>query len=530
MCGLFFVMAHGRSKGEVRDMVDRGLRAQSHRGPDGRGIEIVEGRDGVVAGIGHLRLSILDPRPESDQPLRDDESGSILAFNGEIYNYRELRGELRPRALFEKSIGDTAVMLAGLVDHGPAFLPRMNGMWAYILHDPARETIQIGRDRFGIKPLYVYHQPGELLILSSEIKGILAVVGGRAASAERIAEYLVRGRTNFSGGTFFEGIEAFDSAAWAEFPVSAKGLAQPPKANAFWVHPRLRPEFSEAPSTAEEIRELFKDAVRLHLRSDVPYAVTLSGGIDSTALICAARALDPDGRLTAFSAASRDPRVTEEPFQRIAAAYVGCDWRRVQMDDRIDALFSAIGDVTWHNDQPLKSISDLALFELCREARSEGVIVMLNGQGADEQLCGYNKYLYAHVFDMARQGNLPRAAATIAGFAAQGTVLNEFRYAEAKRYIPSLGKSGDSAVFGPALADQVGTLSSLVPGRTVKDFEVADLLRNSVPQLLHAEDRLSMAASTEMRVPFLDYRLVERLAAVPAGQKLRNGWTKHIFR
>lgn len=528
MCGLVLVVAKGRSHEQLVRMADAALDAQATRGPDGRGVMVVDGKDGVSAAIGHLRLAVIDPRAASDQPLHSDDGQSSLIFNGEIYNYKELRATLAPRPVLERALGDSGALLAGLDDEGPAFLSRANGMWSLFYHSARSNSVLISRDRFGIKPIFVYHAPGDLLIISSEIKGILAILGRTPpVEPEAIAEYLLRGRTNHGASTFYQGIKPFDVASWAEVPISAQGLASPPATRSFWELPST--SAARRPASAEEIRELFLDAVRIHLRADVPLAVTLSGGIDSTAIVSAARHLDASAQLTAYSVASSDPKVSEERFQELAARHAGCEWRRVYLDDEMPRLTGEIDQITWYNDQPLKSLSDLALFELCRRARADGTVVMLNGQGADEQLCGYNKYLYFHLIEQARSGRLGRAATDAMQFAANGTVFNEFRITEAKRYAPMLGRRR-SVPFGPALDHAAQSLAPLIAGRGVGCVERADLMHNSIPQLLHAEDRLSMASSTEMRVPFLDYRLVERLASTPVEQKLHKGWTKHVFR
>ncbi len=195
-------------------MADAALDAQASRGPDGRGVMVVDGEDGVSAAIGHLRLAVIDPRAASDQPLHSDDGRSSLIFNGEIYNYKELRATLAPRPMLERALGRLRrAARPASTTRGPAFLaaaPR-NRMWSLFYHSARSNSVLISRDRFGIKPIFVYHAPGDLLIVSSEIKGILAILGRTPpVEPEAIAEYLLRGRTNRRASTFYQGIKPFD--------------------------------------------------------------------------------------------------------------------------------------------------------------------------------------------------------------------------------------------------------------------------------------------------------------------------------
>lgn len=526
MCGVTLCFSTSADRVQIADRLAAMESAQAHRGPDGRGA-LVEAAGAGWVGLGQQRLSILDLSPAGSQPMVSPCGRYALSYNGEVYNYRELAAELGDDPIVAMSSGDTAVVLAALVRWGADAFRRFNGMWALAFLDRREGRLVLSRDRLGVKPLYLANE-GHTLVAASEVKGVLAGSAGRRfdLNSDVIARYLLQSLISAQPETFFHGIEAFPAASWASIDLHAARVVVEPKP--FWHHPFETPEERTAAPTVEEIRELFLSSVRLRMRSDVPVGIMLSGGLDSSSILAAAAKAAPAEQLHALSVISRDPKTSEEPFIDRMVAHIGCGVTKVQSDDEPGQLWDQLDDTIWHLDYPVASFSNVAHREVIRRGREQGLIVLLTGQGADEQLAGYNKFLYFYLHDRLRQGRLAGPAAMISGCLWNGTVLPEFTLSAAKRYMPWVQGRLARGWLGPTLAD-----ARLLPnglGLSFEEREWLDLQRFSLPSLLTSEDRMSMSRSCEMRTPFLDYRLVEALGNTPPEAKLSGGWTKRILR
>jgi asparagine synthase (glutamine-hydrolysing) len=525
MCGVTLCFSTRAGIDEITDRLVAMERAQLHRGPDGRGA-VIEAAGAGVIGLGQQRLSILDLSPAGSQPMVSPCGRYVLSYNGEIYNYKELASELGDDPIVSMSSGDTAVVLAALVRWGVDAFRRFNGMWALAFLDRKEGRVLLSRDRLGVKPLY-YSLDGRTLVVASEIKGVLAGSGGRrfALNVDVVGRYLFQSLISSQSQTFFKGIEEFPAAAWADINLHAPSIVV--YAKPFWRHPYEEPRSGLPEPKADDIRELFVDAVRVRLRSDVPVGILLSGGLDSSAILAAAKQVATGG-LRALSVISRDPATSEEPFIDRMVAHTGCDITKIQSDDDPVGLWDDLSDANWYFDHPVNSFSNLAHRAIIRRAREQGLIVLLTGQGSDEQLGGYNKFLYFYLQDRLRRGRLAGPLSMLAGCVRHGTILPEFSLGTAKRYIPFLRGRLSRSWRGPAL-DGVSLLENGLRS-SYEEREWADLRFFSLPAILTSEDRMSMSWSCEMRPPFLDYRLVEVFARVRPEAKLVTGWTKHILR
>jgi asparagine synthase (glutamine-hydrolysing) len=500
-------------------------RAQLHRGPDDQGQIIGETAAGTF-GLAQQRLSIIDLSGAGHQPMVSPCGRYTLVYNGEVYNYKELAAELGPDPILDISTGDTAVVLAALVRWGPDALSRFNGMWALALADKKNGQVLISRDRMGVKPLF-HSTIGDTVIFASEVKGVLAGHADHRFKVNRnaVSRFLQQSLTSPGDETFFEGVVAFPSASFAVLDL-ASGLPII-AAQRFWHHPFEVPRNS-GPISPQMVRELLFDSVRLRLRSDVPVGIMLSGGLDSSSILAAAREVTSNARIKALSVVSRDHETNEEPFIDLMARHANCDVIKIQTDDNPQALWDDIPKSVWHYDHPVSSFSNIAHRRIMQAAKDEGIVVLLTGQGADEQLGGYNKFFYFYMLDALRRGQIFHAAEMFSGCLRNGTILNEFKLSHAKRYIPFLrNHSGQNWIGSEALA---GTLANTALGGSYQEREFRDMTLLSLPDLLTSEDRASMSLSREMRTPFLDFRLVEILAEASPHQKLSKGWTKHILR
>jgi asparagine synthase (glutamine-hydrolysing) len=498
-----------------------------HRGPDGQGTFIDRINDTVALAFGHNRLSIIDLTENAAQPMRSRDGRFVLIYNGEVYNYKEIARDLDRRDLPEEGFGDTAVVLAALIKWGPQALTRFNGMWALLLYDAQEKTLFVSRDRFGVKPLYFYRD-AQSLYFASEIKAILAASGARLALNTDVAiPYLTRGLLNFCDETFFMGIRQFAPASYQLIDLShPQAFQYSPKR--FWLHPFEQGEEPVAGRVSpEEVKNLFLDAVKLRLRSDVPVGILLSGGVDSSAIVGAIAALNGTVNLSILSATSDDSFANEEPFIDLMARHIDVHPQKVNVSKEPLGLLDFLSKAIWFNDEPVCGIADIAYLRLMETARSRGIKVLLSGQGADEQLGGYHKFFYFWLMTLIKRNRYLEALKTLVQSACHSNTLYEFQLSEAIRYF---GKKHlvSGTFIAPACQDR-DTVELGLQGSYARR-EWIDMTKTSLPQLLHYEDRLSMSQSVEVRVPYLDFRLVELLARVDASEKFAGGLTKSIFR
>lgn len=524
MCGISCIISERNNIGDrIKDMVS----VMAHRGPDASGVYQDKINDKVSIVLGHNRLSIIDLSEHAAQPMMSRDGRYVLVYNGEIYNYKEIAQDLTTDELPDKEFGDTAVVLAALIKWGPKAFPKFNGMWAVILYDKKERTLLVSRDRFGVKPLYYYFD-GHSLYFSSEIKAILVAAKHKFTVNPHVAvPYLTRGLLNFSSETFFNRIQQFDSASYQFIRLDEihnfKYIS-----DRYWYHPY---ELGNVPVqgtvSLEEIRDLFIDAVRLRLRSDVPIGILLSGGVDSSAILGSISKLNLLSNLTILSVTSRDKYCNEEPFIDKMAQFVGSNPIKVNVSNEPLDLLSRLNDAVWFNDEPVCGISDIAYLCLMEEARKSGIKVLLSGQGADEQLGGYNKFFYFWIISLLKKCHYIGALKTIILSLFASNVISEFRLSEAMRYISKSYLS--SSTFISDKYKNNDNVDIGIQGDYSKR-ELIDLVKTSVPALLHYEDRMSMSKSVEVRVPFLDYRLVEMFSNVHPSEKFEGGWTKSVFR
>ena len=526
MCGLFGLVS-GSPVAPGR--LEAAQAIQLHRGPDAQSVQHLQvGRWHV--GLAHQRLAIIDLSPAGKQPMLSPSGRSLIAYNGEVYNYLELRQELEGRGVVFRTRTDTEVIAAACETYGIAdALQRLNGMWAFVWIDLASSRIFIARDRFGVKPMYLCEHQGSLAF-GSEIKTLLRALGLRCAVNTRaVATFLRALQQDTSDETFFSGIVRLAPGHYAELG----GTADRPSSriSRYWS----LDIGADAPPTElaaiEETRALLDDAVRLRLRSDVPVGVLLSGGLDSSAIAAlASERLGPDGDLTFISAVSDDPATDESSFIRAVAQHLRRPVREVRLEFPRAHILPLIARVTEQCDEPIGGFSCVAQNLLMQQARAAGVTVLLSGQGADEVFCGYRKYAGFQLQSLARGGSWLEASRLLLGFVRQRTVLGEFNIADARRYLPRWLAPSVPDVGGPALADAPLLCPPLGTRADVRERQRADIETLSIPALTHWEDRNSMAWSREVRNPFLDYRLVRFGVNLPMALKVCGGWTKYVLR
>jgi asparagine synthase (glutamine-hydrolysing) len=489
------------------------LDALTHRGPDGRG---VFADDGVC--LGHLRLAILDLSDAGLQPMADGELQ--LLHNGEIYNYVELREELRGKGHRFQTGTDSEVILAAYREWGERCVERFNGMWAFVIWDAQRKLLFGSRDRFGVKPFY-YRLDGSRFAFASEPWPLRR--GG--ANLRAVRDYLEQGYLDQGDETFFDGVVRLPPAH--SFTFGSDGL----RLSRYWS---LEP--GDAPADpVDAVRETFLDAVRLQLRSDVPVGTCLSGGIDSSAIAVAVAHHGHEHQKT-VTAYFDDVGFDERPFARAVVERTGAEahWVSFGADD----LVADLPAIVQSQGEPFGSTSICAGWYVMREARRAGLTVMLDGQGGDEIFAGYRASFGYRLSDLLRAGRVAEATGELSAF----TRVNGPRWAAvalAAPHVPERARlavrarlRGAAALTAPELRG-LGSLDESngggFPDRLRRQLHRL-LTRRGLPELLRYEDRNSMAHSLEARVPLLDHRLVELAFSLPGDELIRRGETKSILR
>lgn len=534
MCGFVFLARRSADWTTSPPPLQAMLDAIARRGPDDSGTWSDQNFL-----MGFRRLSILDLSAHGHQPMASPDGRYVITFNGEIYNYVELRRELQALGRRFVSSGDTEVLLQGYAQWGPAVLDKLNGMWAFVIVD--RETGRAfgSRDRLGIKPLYL-HDSGRELIAASEIKAIVA--SGRyqvRADLGAAADYLVSGALDDRARTMFDGIVPL--AAGHAFEIDATGALRS------WPYWQPRDRASAPPvAPVEAFAALFEDAIRLHMRSDVPVAVHLSGGLDSTSIACAAArvraetgAQDP---LYAFSYNDKD--YDETRFIDDTLAQTGA--RKIALQTDAQRIWQDLPHVIAAQDEPVHSLTPVVGYQLMQLTAEHGIRVVLNGQGADEVLGGYPSYFRDRwVSELLDHGPLRawrevRRFAQAKGQGALGlfhgllrhTLQSSLRRSAAYRRVAQRNfqrRTQALAWLSPDLARHaIGHPDYASP--RLEQVQIRSMQQDPLPLYLRVEDRNSMAHSVEGRVPFLDHRLVEMSLSLEADWKLSGDLNKHLLR
>jgi len=474
--------------------------------------------DPTPVAFGFTRLRILDLTDAAAQPMMVPGQAALI-FNGEIYNYIELRGELEARGWRFTSRGDTEVLLKGYLEWGVDVLPRMNGMWALALYDLNSHQLLLSRDRFGEKPLF-WSRWGGGVAFASEVKQLACFPDlPIRLDTRRTAGYLLTGRPYEGTSSWFEGIYQVEPGGWLRIDEAAvrSGSYYDLETETGKIEPERR-----AVDWAGRFADTFAESVRIRLRSDVPVGTSLSSGVDSSAVLAQAVALGHD-RYHAFSFGGDDPGIDERARARRFAHERGAIWHGVSAS--AEEFHSSWDAITFQQECPLPSTSLFGQWKVFEAARSKGIVVILDGQGADELLAGYPKLMVAAA--RSSLGSPTGVARALLAFSRQVGAMSTLRTA-GYRYIGRFGNTPDPSRW---------VLPGLWDGDRVPDLrhglrtaQIEDLRRWSLPNLLSYADRNSMAHSIECRLPYLDPRLVALALAMPADVLMHGGWAKWPLR
>jgi asparagine synthase (glutamine-hydrolysing) len=542
MCGI----AGGCWKNAPHDIDQRlamAMRHLQHRGPDDRGF-VMARNAGYSVALCQTRLSIIDLGSSGHQPMETKDGSLLIVFNGEIYNYKELREELRASGHKFSSSSDTEVLLAAWAEWGASSLPRLEGMFAFVVFDRRQEKLTFVRDAFGIKPLF-YDRNRNGIAFASEIQALLALRGGSARpDLQRAYDYLVHGDYDSQERSFIQGVLHLPPGTLLEIDAHSPYLGEP----VVWWRPQTTENcslsFSDA---ADAVREQFLQNVRLHLRSDVPFGAALSGGIDSSAIVCAIRHVEPEIPIHTFSYIAAGSEVSEERWVDLVNAASGAISHKVVATG--DNLLRDLDHIITAQGEPFGSTSIYAQYRVFQLAKENGITVTLDGQGADELLAGYNGFAgqrmlsllenrnYSSVWEFAnRWGQWP-------GRSSMGAWMRFCRMLGPSRLHGLVYALLDRDIRPPwlnvrSLKDAGVVLQERRPelrhenrGRRVIEALVNSLQTQGLPQLLRHGDRNSMSVSIESRVPFLTIPFANLALSMPENYLISDdGETKCLFR
>ncbi len=546
-----------------------------HRGPDDEGYLFVNtannrcdhrsGNDSIPAaksnypnisapiqenynlGLGWRRLSIIDLSSAGHQPMSNADGTVWLIFNGEIYNYIELRELLIAKGHSFTTKSDSEVIIRAYEEWGKKCLSHFNGMWAFALWDARTRSLFCARDRFGVKPFY-YFTKENTFAFASEIKALLLhpdVV--RKANHQMVYDYLAYAVIDHSDETFFSGVKQLPPAHY--LIVDATGALTVQRYYTLQCNSDLeRYREPESRQYTEKFKELLVDSIKLRLRTDVPLGSCLSGGLDSSTIVCMANSLMFNNGVIdrnligehqkTFTAVYDDAAYSEKPFVEKVIARTNAEPHFVRPDGK--KLWDELRKVVYHQDEPFNSTSVYAQWNVMRLASEQHITVLLDGQGGDELLGGYSWHVPIYQAELLRAWRF-------------GTLLKELAGTSSithrpvsRQAIDLLSKTGRNILpqsvyelFAPGFGMMDSEFSSAHSRRSTVLAKRNDSLQErllqeetsfNLQQLLHYEDRNSMAFAIEARVPFVDYRVVEYAMSIPASYKIHNGWSKYPLR
>jgi asparagine synthase (glutamine-hydrolysing) len=507
----------------------------AHRGPDDFGLEIFSAdgdrlrfsdanRDDWAVGLGHRRLSILDLSHSGHQPM-PYRNRFWLTYNGEIYNYLEIKGELKALGHSFSSTSDSEVILAAFAEWGTGCFAHFRGMWGLVLFDTVQRRAILSRDRLGIKPLYIWRSES-LVAIASEIKELVGVPGfSRTINAESCALYLLTGYEN-PLGSLFRDVQQVPPGCWQVIEIDSLTVTQP---QSYWQPERLRATIESPEEASHLFAEKLRESVKLHLRSDVPIGCALSGGLDSSSIALLIDELNEKsgGTLNTFSAVFAGYAKDERVFMDIVLNHIGAQPAFVTPSP--STFLEDLDRFIWIHDEPTGGFSQYAAYCISRLMRQRNVPVALNGQGGDEVLGGYWQLYFVYLLGLLRQGRLLSFSGHILGSCwpggnphLAGQILPMWRRlrTRAKSVTPIHFRGLDTeAVLG---GSKLRRYLKLDP----QAQRVSQIRELFLPQLLKWDDRNFMAFSVEGRYPFLDHELIELCLRFKPRILYDRGWTK----
>ncbi len=538
MCGIAGFLTKDSTAFDSYYVIKRMTKTLNHRGPDGEGIEVFQSpKFGCVTALGHRRLKIIDLSEKARQPMFNDDKNLSIVFNGELYNYLELKEELLVKGYNFFSSSDTEVILNAYAEWGTGCFERFNGMWALAIFDKKKKKIILSRDRFGKKPLYYYKTP-RAFVFASEIKAILKYPGVlRKPNYDKIYRYIARNYryVDIDEKSFFDNIDQIPKSSYVEIDEYLNITAQK-----YWqIDPSLIKEEIDEKEAIDTFRDRLMDAVKIRLRSDVPVGCMLSGGLDSTSITSIAYKVF-NKRIMTFSGITGEEKGVYDESDYINSVIretnANFHYIRPEPADVIDT----VNEMIYYHDEPVCTVTWYNLYLIARKISKEKVPVILNGHAGDELLAGYWDHYHYNFYELEKSGNTKeleqemscwkqnhgRDPSEIEKYRSYINDLEGGRTAEVDRF------SDYSYCFEEEIIKKYQRKISLENGYTnlLNRRLYSELFYETVPASLRPEDRNTMSQSIESRSPFLDYKLAEYCFSLPNRFKIRNGVGKWILR
>jgi asparagine synthase (glutamine-hydrolysing) len=534
MCGIAGIAAKSAIN---RDAVPAMISRMGHRGPSGEGLWHSDDHRVV---FGHTRLAVIDISDAGAQPMLDPSGQIALVYNGEIYNYREIALRLRREGVELRSTCDTEVLLQAYMCWGPAMLAELNGMFAFCIHDSRDQTIFCARDRFAEKP-FLFTATDRHFAFASEYKALFSLSDIPVGIDEtRLMQFLADGRTGLDGGgeTAFQGVRQLRGGECLTLDLRSMNLS----IERYWSpgpDPRAgKMSFADA---AAEFRSLLSDSVKLRLRGDVEIGSCLSGGLDSSAIVCLAREILGDQPYHVFCGRFPGTPADEWEYAEQVINHTGAI-PHISEPTAPD-LLSRIGEFAWFNELPVSSTSQFAQWTVFESAKDAGVTVLLDGQGSDELLGGYEQYFRDYLAALRADGQEDAARCEAEAIrqryplalADDAEILKRRMPDGVRRAIAGLTGKGSDVRFGLTMPPQgdnfsVDTGLSALGVNPLADGLIEDSFAATLPTLLRYGDRNSMAHSREVRLPFCDHRIAEFVLSLPPGFLMGDVQTKRLLR
>lgn len=509
----------------------------SHRGPNDRGIYV----DGNIS-LGHRRLSIFDLSDAGHQPF---EYGNryVITYNGEVYNFKEIKQELIEKGYSFRSETDTEVVIASYDHYGKECVKKFNGMWAFAIYDKKKNEVFISRDRFGVKPFY-YSYYNDTFLFGSEIKQLLCYFNRKwDVNKKRMLEYLIRGYSDYTEETMIDGIYQLRGGCNLLFDVKTHNY----KIERYYDLEKIAESVNSYDKACDVFRTTFENSVKMRIEADVPVGYCLSGGLDSSAIVTTADKIikqeGKDTKQTSISSCFEEKEYDEQEY--IDEVLKSTNVNGIKIFPKGDNLLEELDKLIWHMDEPFSSTSVYAQYNVFKGAKENGLTVMLDGQGADEQLAGYTGFysvlLSEHLrhfrlisFVKELRSYIKLRASTEQYVSSKKIIAEAFiasfvpiklqKYAKVKLFY-----NRRPSPFNKADVEKTIMGLNLYPANNSQKY-IIDNLKCNLSMLLRYEDRNSMAFSIESRVPFLDYNLVETVFNMPISYKIKDGITKRILR
>lgn len=526
MCGIAVYIAKegaGTPPGRIEGMTA----AVRHRGPDGCGHVYGDG-----FALGHRRLAIIDLSEDAAQPMSYMNGRYAITYNGEIYNYIELRNELQKIGHRFRSQSDTEVILAAYSQWGENCIERLNGMWSFVIHDREHQRLFGSRDRFGVKPFYYIDRP-EFFAIASEIRQLLFLLPQAKADRAVLLDFLLTGFAEHTERSFFDQVRKLSPAHNLIYDLKQQRFK-----TYQYYQIRLRPEITQlqAQEAVEAYGAVLKDSVKLRLRSDVKVGTCLSGGLDSSSvatLAAAAYSNRSNERFSAITAVSEQKSNDESRYAALVVKRSRLNWIQVKPGYR--DFSRNLQAVTSAQEEPFASPSIFMQYFVMQAARANGVTVLLDGQGGDETLLGYERYYAAYYVALLRRHGL---AAMLRGIRkARANNANMELWTSLKYSIGGLSAPARYWFYRMrhryiAAPHRTPWYLQAFARACLDEFALQELeiSTTNLPILLRYEDKNSMAHSIETRLPFLDFRALETALSLPAEYKIRDGWSKWVLR